>query len=191
MLSILRSVSNQIARYRVLKNKDIHIAVRTKIYSYKNIVNPENARLTIGEGSIIEAKLIFERKNSVISIGDNTFLGSSSIMCAESITIGSGVLMAWGCTVIDHNSHSIYWEERQNDVRNWMTKNPDWTPVKIKPVVIGDKAWIGFNSIILKGVTIGEGAVVAAGSVVTKDVAPYTIVGGNPAKMIKAIDKKI
>jgi acetyltransferase-like isoleucine patch superfamily enzyme len=48
--------------------------------------------------------------------------------------------------------------------------------------------WIGFNSIILKGVTIGEGAVIAAGSVVTKDVSPYTIVGGNPAKFLKKIE---
>ncbi|MFN7691728.1 MAG: DapH/DapD/GlmU-related protein, partial [Bacteroidota bacterium] len=56
-----------------------------------------------------------------------------------------------------------------------------------KPIVIHDKVWISFNAIILKGVTIGEGAVVAAGSVVTKDVAPYTMVAGNPAKFIKNV----
>ena len=56
-----------------------------------------------------------------------------------------------------------------------------------KPIVIKDKAWIGFNSIILKGVTIGEGAIVGAGSVVTKDVPPYTIVAGNPARIVREI----
>ncbi len=52
------------------------------------------------------------------------------------------------------------------------------------PVTIGDRAWIGYGALVLPGVTIGEGAVVAAGAVVTKDVAPFTIVGGNPAREI-------
>jgi galactoside O-acetyltransferase len=56
-----------------------------------------------------------------------------------------------------------------------------------KPVKIEDKVWIGFNSIILKGVTVGEGAIVGAGSVVTKDVPPYTIVAGNPARIIREL----
>lgn len=57
----------------------------------------------------------------------------------------------------------------------------DWSTVKSAPIKICDKAWIGFNAIILKGVTIGEGAVVGAGAVVTHDVPPWTIVAGNPA----------
>ena len=59
--------------------------------------------------------------------------------------------------------------------------------VKISPVRINDRAWLGFNSIILKGVTIGEGAIIGAGSVVTKDVPAYTIVAGNPARIIQEI----
>jgi acetyltransferase-like isoleucine patch superfamily enzyme len=61
----------------------------------------------------------------------------------------------------------------------------DWSQVAHARIVIGNKAWIGFNSIIMKGVNVGEGAVVAAGSVVVKDVAPFTVVGGNPAQFIK------
>jgi acetyltransferase-like isoleucine patch superfamily enzyme len=60
--------------------------------------------------------------------------------------------------------------------------------VENKPVIIENKCWIGFNSIILKGVTVGEGAVVAAGSVVTKRVDPFTIVGGNPAELLKTTE---
>lgn len=63
--------------------------------------------------------------------------------------------------------------------------NKDWDNVITKEITICKKAWIGMNVIILKGVTIGEGAVVAAGSVVTKDVPPYRVVGGNPAQIIK------
>ena len=60
--------------------------------------------------------------------------------------------------------------------------------VKDAPISIGNKAWIGFGVTILKGVTIGEGSDIAAGSVVTKDVPSYTLVGGNPAKFIKKLN---
>ena len=65
----------------------------------------------------------------------------------------------------------------------------DWSNVKEDKVTIKDKAWIGFNSIILKGVTIGEGSIVGAGSVVTKDIPDWSIVGGNPAKVIREISE--
>ncbi|NVO02172.1 MAG: hypothetical protein HXX09_05670 [Bacteroidetes bacterium] len=55
------------------------------------------------------------------------------------------------------------------------------------PIIINDFVWINFNAIILKGVTIGEGAIIAAGAVVTKDVPPFTLVGGNPARVIKQL----
>lgn len=102
-------------------------------------------------------------------------------------------MFSWGCTVIDNDAHSLNSFERINDVNDWkrgVDENKvgfykNWEKVKSAPIKICDKAWIGFNSIILKGVTIGEGAIVGAGSVVTKDVLPYSIVAGNPAKFIK------
>lgn len=68
-----------------------------------------------------------------------------------------------------------------------MISNKNWSVVKSALIVIKDKVWIGVGCKILKGVTIGEGAVVAAGSVVTKDVASWTLVGGNPARFIKSL----
>ena len=89
------------------------------------------------------------------------------------------------------------WSERQydtlremDDIRHGRSEiaSKDWSVVVSKPIKICDKAWIGLNCIVLKGVTIGEGAVVAAGSVVTKDVPAWTLVGGAPAKVIRSLD---
>jgi galactoside O-acetyltransferase len=151
--------------------------------------------MSVGEDCIISGSYYFEIETGKISIGNRTFIGNCTFICIDEIEIGNDVMFAWGITVADNDSHSIYSEERKNDVKDWkkgidennIGKYKNWTNVKRAKICIKDNAWIGFNSIILKGVTIGEGAVVAAGSVVTKDVPPYTLVGGNPAKTIKQL----
>lgn len=185
-------------------------AQRSKINYLLNFVNLPNSskiifnnihirdntlctRLTIGENTLIESSFFFETKSGIIKVGDRTYIGSSSLICIEEIEIGNDVMISWGCFIVDNDSHSTISGERKNDVSNWkrgIDENmigyyKDWSVVSRKKVTIKDKAWIGFNSIILKGVTIGEGAIIAAGSVVTKDVPDYAIVGGNPAKIIR------
>nr|WP_321573709.1 acyltransferase [Nocardioides sp. Kera G14] len=146
--------------------------------------------MSIGEGTIFGGWIASDRAGSEVKIGTNTYVGSSRIVCASSVTIGNDVLISWGCTLDDHHSHAVRWAHRSLDVRDEYRGRPkDWTNVKVAPIVVNDKAWIGFNSIILAGVTIGEGAVIGAGSVVTRDVPPYTIVGGNPARVIREIEE--
>jgi acetyltransferase-like isoleucine patch superfamily enzyme len=153
--------------------------------------------ISIGNESIISGDYIIENPNGKISIGDRTFIGGGTFISIQSIEIGNDVMFSWGCTVMDNDAHSLNWNDRVNDVRDWkkgldekkIGAYKDWSKVDSAPVVIRDKAWIGFNVIILKGVTIGEGAVVAAGSVVTKNVDPYTLVGGNPARVIKELQR--
>jgi acetyltransferase-like isoleucine patch superfamily enzyme len=155
------------------------------------------SRITIGGDSVLECTITLERELGSVHIGDCTFIGASHLVCAQEILIGSNVLIAWGCTITDHDSHSMAWPQRKDDVKNWRlglakrggrpATTKDWSVVPMRPIHIADKAWIGFNSIILKGVKIGEGSIVGAGSVVTKDVPPWTIVGGNPAKFIRTI----
>ena len=148
----------------------------------------ENCTINIGEQSMIQASCYFDRENASITIGDRTFIGGSKLICAEKIEIGDDILMSWGCTIVDHDSHSLNFDERKNDVVNWINNKKDWQNVTIKGVKINNKAWIGFDVKILKGVTIGEGAVIAAGSIVTKDVPPYTLVAGIPAKFVKTLE---
>ena len=106
-----------------------------------------------------------------IKIGKRVFVNHSlTCMGAGGITIDDGVMIGPNVRIVTDN----------HDFQNRMV-------LRCKPVYIGSNAWIGIGAIILPGVTIGENAVVAAGAVVTKDVAPNTIVGGNPAKFIKNI----
>lgn len=140
-----------------------------------------------GRDSMVQTRVVFERSGGRITIGERTFIGQGLFSVAHSVEIGSDVMLAWGVTVSDHNSHSVVFSERAKDVTDWMAGRKDWSSVAMSGVVIQDKAWIGFGSTILKGVTIGEGAIVGAGSVVTKNVPPWAIVAGNPARIIREI----
>lgn len=166
---------------------------------YVDVRNPEHGRvyLKVGRKSVIGGNFIFETKTGHITVGERCHIGGGTFISKESISIGDDVVIAWDCTIYDHNSHSIFWEERKEDVSSEYNdikrgRNPiyskNWDCVKSKPIIINDKVWIGFGVTILKGVTIGEGAVIAAKSVVTKDVPAWTVVGGNPAHVIKKIE---
>lgn len=150
--------------------------------------------LKIGQHCVIDGRFIFEKDSGYIEIGDRVHIGQSQFISINQILIGNDVTIAWGCLFYDHNSHSIYWDERKNDtVQEYKdytetgnaVRNKNWSVVKSEPIIIKDKAWIGVGCKILKGVTIGEGAIVGAGSVVTHDVPDWTVVGGNPAAPIK------
>lgn len=167
-------------------------------YSLDIRAGSQVGRVNIGNCSVLSCRVVLERDEGSVSIGNHTYIGASTLLCAERIDIGSNVLISWGCTVVDHDSHSLNWRERVHDVEDWrqglisggladaaMKKN--WDVVERAPIKIADKTWIGMNATILKGVTIGEGAVVAAGSIVTKDVAPWSLVGGNPARLIREL----
>ena len=152
--------------------------------------------LSTGHHCVLDGCYIFETDDGSISIGNRVHIGGSTFISRNSIVIEDDVTIAWDCLFYDHNSHSTKWSERQYDTEQEYKDikaglnpiaNKNWDVVKSAPIHICSKAWIGTGCKILKGVTIGEGAIVAAGSVVTKDVEPWTIVGGNPAIKIKDI----
>lgn len=143
----------------------------------------------IGRDCIVHCRIDFDSPGGAVRMGDRCYVGNSHLVCHTGITLGDDVIISWGVTVVDHNSHSIDWAQRRSDVADWMQGIKRWDHVPVAPVRIGSKAWIGFGATILKGVTIGEGAVVGAQSVVTKDVAPYTVVAGNPARVIRHLSE--
>ena len=174
------------AKIRLRNHRHLNIAPSARV-SYRRLKLRPNNRLSVGEGSVLGGTISFERDGAEVIVGRDSWVGTSHIVCASRVEIGDDVLIAWGCTIDDHNSHPISWSKRVKDVRDAYQGKKDWTHVITSPIKLGDKCWIGMHSIILKGVEIGEGAIVAAGAVVTKDVPAWTIVGGNPAKVIRTI----
>lgn len=116
-------------------------------------------------------------KEATITIGDDCGLSGTVICAAQSVTIGKGCLFGADVTVYDTDFHS-------HEAENRRYRTPDFARISA-PVTIGDDVFIGHRAIIQKGVTIGEGAIIGAGSVVTRDVPANSVVGGNPAKVIR------
>jgi acetyltransferase-like isoleucine patch superfamily enzyme len=141
-----------------------------------------NSRIEVGRGCLISGRLVTETPNSIVKLGDNVLVGAAS-----SITIEDDVLISYRCIITDSDNHSLRYSERKEDLKAWLTGTHDWSRVKTAPVRICKGAWIGAQVIVTKGITIGEGAVCGMGSVVTRDVAPYTVVAGNPARVVREL----
>lgn len=154
----------------------------------------DKRKIQIGHHCRVLGSLVC-KNNGLIEIGNySTIQDSTSVLCLTHIKIGSFTGIADGTLIIDNNTHPI-------DIEGWIThrirvapggggypnNGTGWELSQSSPVVIGDGVWVGSNCTILKGVTIGDGAIIARGAVVTKDVVPFTLVAGNPAKEIKKL----
>ncbi len=113
-------------------------------------------------------------RGAELSIGDSTSINRGVSICAKkSIRIGSNCGIGNDCLIFDTDFHA--------------PGDPSRVVIDAAPVTIGDNVWLAARSIVLKGVTIGDGAVVCAGSVVATNVAPHTMVGGVPARLIRKL----
>lgn len=137
------------------------------------ILHPDSKLVCKGHIWSFEAVRIECLPNAVLEIGNKTYVNhDSEIRCRERISIGNNVSIAYGVLIQDSDYHTMYDEEGQ--------AKPHTLPITIE-----DNVWIGANAIILKGVTLGEGSVVAAGSVVTKSAPANSLIAGNPARVVK------
>jgi acetyltransferase-like isoleucine patch superfamily enzyme len=131
--------------------------------------------------------------NGRCSVGDFTLLNGALVMAEELIEIGSHCLVSWNVGIADSDFHPLAPAQRIIDAHAlapFFKDRPPRPKIRTAPVIISDNVWIGMNAVILKGVTIGENSVVAAGAVVTKSVPPNVVVAGNPAVITKQLDGK-
>lgn len=141
----------------------------------------------IGSNCIVHARIDLDSATGEVTIGNRVYIGASHIICHTRVDIGDDAIISWDVTIVDHDSHSLDAATRRDDVMHWGGGRKSWSGVNISPVTIGRHSWIGFGATILKGVTVGEGAVVGAKSVVTRDVPPRCLVAGNPARIIRTL----
>jgi acetyltransferase-like isoleucine patch superfamily enzyme len=146
--------------------------------------------LEVGDYAYIGGKISLLAAESRCRIGHHSFLAAESqLWILGTVIIGNYVHIAPRVDIFDNDSHALDAKQRREDATNvFELKRPiDYAHVAQADVAVEDDAWIGTKSTIIKGVRIGRGAVVAAGSVVTADVGPYTLVGGNPARELRKL----
>jgi carbonic anhydrase/acetyltransferase-like protein (isoleucine patch superfamily) len=125
-----------------------------------------------------------------VHIGEYTLLNGVWFLSELEISIGRHTLISWDVVIMD----TVQWS-REVRIRHLQTEAvaatadrlPPAAQVDPKPVTIGDNVWIGFGAVIMPGVTVGDGSVIGCKSVVFSDVAPYTVVAGNPARSLKTL----
>lgn len=166
------------------------IGQQSRLYNTSNIENRQKqpSKIKIGQNSHVRGELMIMGYGGEITIGNNVFVGEGTrIWSGDNVIINDNVLISHQVNIIDTNSHEIDHLKRADDFIKLTTvgiTNQKGT-IQTAPIFIDSYAWINFNTVIQKGVRIGEGAIVAPGSVVLTDVEPYTLVAGNPARYIK------
>ena len=161
----------------------------TPVYArFENMSYQNKANISIGAHSRVFCSCKLFKDDSSISIGEYSYIGSNTYLnCLKNITIGNHVLISDFCYIMDTDGHSKEKSTRRNDVSNIWQGIKSWEDVKAESICINDDVWIGPYCIILKGVTIGRGSIVAAGSVVTKGFPGDVLIAGNPGKIIKGL----
>lgn len=148
-----------------------------------------SGKISLGNYVISGAELYSFLDKGTIDVGDCCYLSpSSKIWSLTSVNIGNRVLVSHGVFICDNLTHPMDAESRH---QQYMAKFGFPFPADIElcgsPITIEDDVWIAANALILKGVTIGRGAIVAAGSVVITDVPPKVVVAGNPSRIAREI----
>ena len=174
-----RLICEQMLRYRCRVGANVALdGDMPYIYGDGTIIIGDDVRIGNRSTIIVGLKVFPE---ATLEIGARTILGYMNLISvAQRVSIGNDCLFAGEVKILDNNSHSLDFEDRR--------RHAPLAPEHVAPVVIEDDVWIGTNCIVLKGVTIGRGAVVAAGAVVTRDVPAFTVAAGNPARIVKQIE---
>ena len=152
-------------------------------------ISGNSDRIRIGKCSFVSAELLVFPHGGEIVIGDWCYIGDGSrLWSGSSIIVGNNVMISHNVNVIDNQTHPISHLLRRNHFKNILQKgHPSDINLGDKPIRIDDDAWLSTGVIVLRGVHIGRGAIIGAGSVVTRDIPPFCIAVGNPARVMREL----
>jgi acetyltransferase-like isoleucine patch superfamily enzyme len=178
--------------YRTTLYRSLTISHPTSLfYGTARVLNPRRnpALINIGKHTRIRGELFCFAHGGAIDIGSWCFIGEQSrVWSAKRISIGDRVLIAHSVNIHDTISHPILARERFEHTKAIITDgHPENVDFDSAEVSICDDVWIGFGATVLRGVTIGRGAIIGAATIITKDVPAWSIVAGNPARVIREL----
>lgn len=165
---------------------------RAQVTGSARIINirGDSDSIEIGANTVVKGELLVFAHGGKIRIGEWCYIGEGTrLWSGDSIIVGDRVMISHNVNVFDNQTHPLPPQARHEHFRHIVERgHPNKIDLGDRPVRIDDDAWIAAGSIILKGVTVGRGAIVGAGSVVTHDVPPMTVVAGNPARVIRRME---
>jgi acetyltransferase-like isoleucine patch superfamily enzyme len=158
----------------------------TGTLAFKRFHSTHEPALVIGDHCTMDGVHFDTGREGRISVGDYCYFTNAVLLCELELRIGSYVVIGWNATIADSDFHPIDPAMRIADAIacSPLGKGRPRPPIERRPVVIEDDVWIGPNAVILKGVTIGTGAIIEAGALVTRDVPANARVRGNPAQVV-------
>jgi acetyltransferase-like isoleucine patch superfamily enzyme len=160
-------------------------------YSFQLFRSQAAEAVRIGRGSSIYLGVMFDVGiQGRVSIGDFTLINGARIICDAEVSIGDYCLISWNTVFMDTRRLPQNAAARRRELELVATREPRRfeSEAPAQPIRIGRNVWIGFDACVLPGVTIGEGAVIGARSVVVEDVPPFSVAVGNPARVIRKLD---
>jgi acetyltransferase-like isoleucine patch superfamily enzyme len=142
--------------------------------NHRMVSKDPESEIHMGKRVILDRDVkLWLSRGARLYIGDNSYLANGSMVLSQrEVRIGRGCSISWHVLIMDSSSYAVGYSDEEPQIR-------------VGPVIIGDHVWIGCRAVILKGVTVGDGAVIANNSVVTRDVPPGVMVAGNPARVVR------
>jgi acetyltransferase-like isoleucine patch superfamily enzyme len=163
-------------------------------YSFQLFRSALPDAVRIGRGASIYLGVMFDLgPHARVSVGEFTLMNGSRIICDSEVFIGDYCLISWNTVLMDTRRFPFEAAIRRRELEERsrrQSRHVTSTKANARPIRICNNVWIGFDSCILPGVTIGEGSVVGARSVVVNDVPPFTVAAGNPARIIRQLEKE-
>jgi acetyltransferase-like isoleucine patch superfamily enzyme len=166
-----------------------YVETTFSFYLYRSVAAPG---VRIGKGASTYLGTMFDvGPSGKVSLGDYTLVHGARIICDSEIKIGDYVFISWNVVLMDTYRVPVDPLERRRELEQVLKRESRYIDARAAaaPITIESNVWIGFDACILPGVRVGEGSIVGARSVVAADVEPYTIVAGNPARVIRRLEK--